>query len=144
MTITPESLAQTGTEAAHQAALFCWAAYQFNRYPELRYMHHIPNGGARADDVVGRKIRGAQLKAQGVKEGVPDIFLPVKRGSWSGLYIEMKKPTMRPKKKESKGGLSDAQIEFIQFVQCQGFGTVVCYDWVEAKDIIIQYLEYPK
>ena len=88
----PEDLAKSGSEAAHQTALFAWAALQLQRWPELRWLHHIPNGGSRGDTAQGRQIRGAQLKAQGVRTGVADLCLPVKRGAYSGLYIEMKKP----------------------------------------------------
>lgn len=37
----------TQHEAAEQEALFRWASYQYGIYPELRLMHHIPNGGSR-------------------------------------------------------------------------------------------------
>mgnify|MGYP004433785991 CR=1 FL=1 len=32
----------------------------------------------------------ANLKRQGVKAGVPDLHLPVARGGYNGLYIELK------------------------------------------------------
>ena len=63
--MTPETLAKSGTEAAHQTALFAWAALQLQRWPELRWLHHIPNGGSRGDTAQGRQIRGAQPQAQG-------------------------------------------------------------------------------
>lgn len=139
--MTPEQLAQSGTEAAHQTALFCWCAMNMARFPELEWMHHIPNGGGRGSTKKHAMIVGGQLKAQGVKKGVSDICLPVKRGQWSGLYIEMKKPTERPQREGSKGGVSEEQIAFGAFVQGQGFGFVVCYSWDEAAKIIEQYLE---
>src|SRR5574343_479576 len=109
--MTPDQLAKSDTEAAHQTALFAWAAVAMNHgfdianawadglnpavqerkepaIPELKWLHHIPNGGSRGNDVRSQQIRGAQLKAQGVKSGVSDVFLPVKRGQFSGLYIE--------------------------------------------------------
>ena len=140
--MTPESLARSDTEAAHQTALFCWAAMNLRLYPELKWMHHIPNGGSRGDSVKSRMIQGAQLKQQGVKAGVADIFFPVKRGEYSGLYIEMKKPAERPKR-TGRGGVSDEQQEFGDFVKSQGFGWCVCYDWQEASEVIKQYLNYP-
>jgi hypothetical protein len=139
--ITPEMLSKSDTEAAHQTALFCWAALAAGRYPELRWLHHIPNGGARGDDDRSRSIRGGQLKAQGIRAGVSDVCLPVKRGPYSGLYIEMKKPAMRPKKK-GMGGVSPEQAEFGAFVQEQGFGWIVCYSWEEAKNVLENYLNW--
>lgn len=140
--MTPEQLVKSDTEAAHQTALFAWAALNVNKWPELRWLHHIPNGGSRGNDVKSRAIRGGQLKAQGVKAGVADVCLPVKRGSYSGLYIEMKKPSEKPKREGSKGGVSNDQAEFGAFVKTQCFGWCVCYSWNEASEIIEQYLNY--
>ena len=83
---TPESLAKAGSEHAEQTALFCWAALPEVRaeYPVLELMFAIPNGGER------NKIVAGNLKAEGVKAGVLDIFLPVPSKGWHGLFIEMK------------------------------------------------------
>lgn len=164
--MTPQQLAKSGTEHGEQAALFCWAAVahlngfesaaewlkgknyspqiRFNPkpVPELKWLHAIPNGGSRGDTAKSRAIAGGMMKAEGVKKGVADVCLPVKRGEYSGLYIEMKRPSERPKTETSKGGISDEQAEFIQFVRMQGFGAVVCYCWQDAAQIIMQYLSY--
>jgi len=164
--MTPSRLAQSNTESAHQMALFAWAAIAMNygfeiansvsqeyskferqlpettepSIPELKWLHHIPNGGSRGNNAKSRQIRGSRLKAEGVRSGVSDVCLPVRRGGCSGLYIEMKRPHEKPKREGSKGGVSDEQREFGLFVQSQGFGFVVCYSWLEARDVIIQYL----
>ena len=140
--MNPEQLAKSGSEAAHQTALFAWAALQLQRWPELRWLHHIPNGGSRGDSAQSRAIRGGQLKAQGVRTGVADLCLPVRRGEFSGLYIEMKKPAEKPVKATSKGGVSDEQAEFGAFVKAQGFSWCVCYSWEEAAEVLQQYLNY--
>lgn len=75
----------TPSEDVEQAQLFAWAAYASGKYPELALMHHIPNGGKRG------KAEAARFKLQGVKAGVPDIFLPCARGGCHGLYIELKR-----------------------------------------------------
>lgn len=105
------------------------------QWPELRWLHHIPNGGARGDDAKTRAIRGNALKAEGVKVGVADLFLPVKRGEFSGLYIEMKKPG---KLKNT----SQEQKEFGEFVKAQGFGWIVCDNWESAVQVLQDYLNY--
>lgn len=140
--MTPETLAKSGTESAHQKALFAWAALNVKNWPELKWFHAIPNGGSRGDNAQSRSIRGGSLKAEGVRSGVSDTFLPAKRGPWSGLYIEMKKPSEKPVKATSKGGVSDEQREFGAFVQSQGFGFVVCYSWQEAIEVLVSYLTY--
>lgn len=115
------------TEAQEQTTLFQWAALMTHRWPELRLLHHIPNGGSR------NAIEAVRLKAQGVKPGVPDIFLPCARGSWHGLYIEMKR---------RKGGkVSDEQKEMIRLLIEQGYKAVVCYGWEEAKNVIVEYMK---
>ena len=126
--ITPEQLASSGTEDGHQLAVMCWAALNLNRYPDLKWLHHIANGGFR------NKREAAKLKAMGVKRGVPDLNLPVKRGIFSGLYIELKKL--------KKGVVSDEQNEWIDFLRSQGYGAIVCVGWEQARDTIIKYLEW--
>jgi hypothetical protein len=125
---TPESLAKSGSEGAEQTALFCWAALpeQRQRYPELRWMFHIPNGGTRD------KREAGQFKAQGVKPGVPDVFLPVKRGGYAGLWIEMKYGDNKP---------SDLQIEYMSYLHYAGYCVWVCYSWQEAAQRIMAYME---
>lgn len=118
------------TEDTEQAHIFVWAAWARNKYPELDLMHHIPNGGKRS------KSEAARFKAQGVKAGVPDIFLPCARGGYHGLYIELKR---------TKGGkLSAAQKEWIDALRGQGYKVIVCYGFDEAREVIINYLEGAK
>ena len=79
-------------ERAEQIALFTWAAWQSSKYPELKLMFAIPNGGSR------HPIEAVNLKTSGVKAGGPDIFLPVARGEYKCLWVEMK--SEKGKKKE--------------------------------------------
>jgi len=66
----PETLAKAGTEHAHQAALFCWAAHSTQIYPELLWLFAVPNGGQR------NIVTAVRLRAEGVRSGVSDIILP--------------------------------------------------------------------
>jgi len=113
-------------ESLHQQALFTWAGYQECIFPVLKLLHHIPNGGKR-DEKTARK-----LKREGVKAGVPDVFLPSARGEHHGLYIEMKFGTNKPTKE---------QKEFIRLLKEENYKVEVCYHWLEARDIIVNYLE---
>ena len=72
------------TEASEQEALITICKFMENRYPELKLLHHCPNGGKRD------RVSAAVLKRQGVKAGVPDLHLPVPKGQYASLYIEMK------------------------------------------------------
>lgn len=118
------------TEDTEQTHIFAWAVWASGKYPELDLMHHIPNGGKRS------KSEAARFKAQGVKAGVPDIFLPCARGGYHGLYIELKR---------TKGGkLSAAQKEWIDALRGQDYKVIVCYGFDEAREVIINYLEGAK
>lgn len=151
--MTPEQLAKSGTEHANQRALFAWAnmaekyglqaANTPNSYvvkgaaetilndyndkiPQLKWLHAIHNQGH------GDAIRGAKAKAEGVKTGIWDIFLPVSIvDEYCGLYIEMK---------VGNNKLTVEQSEFGQFAINQGYKTVVCYSWQDARDCIVEYL----
>lgn len=113
------------TEAKHQERLMLWAAVHESEYPELKLLHHIPNGGKRNEK------EAAHLKRQGVKAGVPDLCLPVARGGYHGLYIELKIQGNKPTEK---------QLEFIEALQNQGYKAIVCYGWEEAQIQIEYYL----
>ncbi len=112
-------------EAQEQTTLFEWAGLQRGKYPKLDDMFHIANGGYRDPR------EAANLKRQGVKAGVPDICLPVARGGYHGLYIELKygknKPTL------------EQQVWLGRLLR-NGYEAKVCYGWEQAKNEIIKYL----
>jgi hypothetical protein len=110
-------------------------------------MFAIPNGGER------NKIVAANLKAEGVRAGVPDILLPVPgyevpgddTPKWYGLFIEMKKPGAKHKRKVptdkwDTGGVSEEQKIWLAALEGQGYKCVVCYSWYEAANEIKFYL----
>lgn len=115
------------SEHQEQCALFHWATLNSSRLPELASMFAIPNGGHR------HKAVASKMKAEGVKAGVPDIFLPVARGGFHGLFIEMKFGKNKLTKNQSlwKGKL---------VAQYYAFST--CWGWLEAYSVIENYLEY--
>ena len=117
-------------EAQEQRALFDWAAYAQNRWPELGLLYHIPNGGSRDPR------EAHNLRMQGVKPGVPDICLPVPRNGYAALYIEMKR--------KSGGVLSDNQRVWLKALNRAGNRAVVCYGFDEARETILEYLRGEK
>ena len=126
------------SEHTHQVQVLLWANLMAKRkYPMLRWLYAVPNGGAR------HPVVAAKLKAEGVKPGVPDLCLPypkmmeVQLGqplyNVCGLYIEMK--TLTP-----KGRLSDDQKEWIAYLKGVGYKVVVCWNADEAIQAIGEYL----
>ncbi len=107
------------SESKEQIKVIQWAKRQRKTCPNIRWLHAIPNGGARHIAVA------TKLKLEGVESGVLDLFLPVYSQRWkkNGLYIEMK---------SGKNKLSKTQEEFKYFVITQGFATAVCYNSEEA------------
>ena len=114
-------------EEIEQEHVFLWASMEERAYPELAMLYAIPNGGKRA-------IKTAvALKKQGVKRGVPDMCLPVARGGYHGLYVELKR---------QKGGtVSDEQREWIAALNTQGYKAIICHGAEEAIEQIRGYLD---
>jgi hypothetical protein len=124
------------TEHDIQSALFAWAELASDRWPELKLMFAIPNGGKREkrQDKKGRWFSptAQKLKREGVKAGIPDIFLPCARGGSHGLFIEMKAPDgkVTPKQKRAQ-----------ELLRRAGYAVIVCYSLESAATLITWYLE---
>ena len=103
-------------------ALKKWADY----HPIARLMFHIPNGGSR------HLYEAVNLKAQGVKAGIPDYFLPYPYKDKHGMFIELKR--------RSKSKISRHQQECLKKLDSLGYKTVVAYGWEHAVKEIEEYL----
>lgn len=98
-------------EHKEQVALCKWLDARKVRY------FAIPNGGARD------AVTGARLKAEGVKPGVPDLFIPEMR-----LFIEMKR--------RDGGATTKAQREWAEYLRSVGYRVEVCHGWDDARAIL--------
>lgn len=49
------------SEDTEQINVVSWANWNVNRYPELKWLHHVPNGGSR------NKQEAVKLKQMGVR-----------------------------------------------------------------------------
>lgn len=133
------------SEHTEQVALFNWCKLMEGRHPQLALIFAIPNGGKRH---IGT---ARKLKAEGVKSGIPDIFLPVPRfpsdvndlivGDANtvgfsdevkfGLFIELKVGKNKPTKN---------QLKWIEDLRAERYAVEVCYGFLEAKTVIENYL----
>ena len=113
------------TEFQHQYTVIKWALAVRQEYPELRLLFHIPNGGTRDS------VEAKNLKRAGLKKGVPDLCLPVARGEYHGLYIELKTET---------GKTSPDQDWWIEELSRQGYFCEVCHGWESASRVIEWYM----
>ena len=144
---------KTGKEHAHQASLFMWAnmamyrglaaandplsytkagvadSYDWlgDKVPQFKWLHAIHNQGH------GDAVRGSNAKAEGVKTGVYDMFLPVPT-RYAGYYLELK---------VGKNGTSDKQDEFGRDMTAVGYLCEVAWGWLEARNKLLAYLGLP-
>lgn len=114
-------------EHSEQVNLIKWWSLVHNNFgaPEC-CLFAIPNGGQR------NLIVATKLKAEGIRAGVPDLFLAIPKKGFNGLFIEMKK---------TKGGrVSDNQKSMLSILTDNGYLTRVCHGFNEARITIEQYL----
>lgn len=113
------------SEAQHQIKVINWTLIHMHEYPELEMLYHTPNGGKR------ETVEAKRLKDMGTKPGVPDLCLPVPRGPYHGLYIEMK---------TEQGHTTEKQEYWGANLQAQGYRWRVCHGWNAAVAELEWYL----
>lgn len=89
-------------------------------------LHTIPNGGKRHIKVA------MEMRREGLKTGLEDLFLPIRSKEFTGLYIEVKK---------SKGYQSKNQKIWQAFHISQGAQSVVCKSVDSIVMTVLQYME---
>lgn len=134
------------SEHAEQSLVVQWAKLNERQYPELSCLFAIPNLGVKFQ---GDELRGfalmARLKAQGLQPGMPDLCLPVARGGYNALFIEMKRIKLRVTK--TKGVMREAtkptpkQEEWHKKLTITGNLVLVCYTAEHAQQAITGYLD---
>ncbi len=115
------------TEHYHQCAVIEWARLHETKWPALRLLHAIPNGGARHPAVA------AKMKREGVRPGMPDLHLPIAAHGYNGLYIEMKAPSRR-------SATTTAQREIMALLVDAGHRVEVCDSQDEAIALLRWYV----
>lgn len=115
------------TEAQHQSAVIKWSQQPHIRsqWPELALLFHIKN------ETIADAKQIAIDKRQGVKKGVPDLCLPIPRGQYHSLYIEMKTDT---------GRASPEQKWWGEQLLAAGNMWEVCHGWQSAVAVLEWYL----
>lgn len=149
------------SEHDEQCAVITWAALNAAKWPALRLLYAVPNGAFFGGEVKqfasGKKvpvaaIRARKLKAEGLKEGVPDLCLPVSCASFlvpgcsreqgtkhqeqrtvHGLYIEMKRRT--------QGKPGAMQVWWREALIACGYHAVLCRGADEAIETLREYVK---
>jgi hypothetical protein len=104
------------TEHQIQSEYFKILAWNESKFPELKYIFAIPNGGKRSIGVA------VKMKREGVKRGVPDIFVPIPKMDnllciISGKWLETKTDI---------GKQSKEQKEYQKFLLDKGYNYALC------------------
>lgn len=133
--VTPQKLADSGTEQGLQRALFLAVTQEIRpHFPLVDCMYHIPNGGYRGN-TKDAAIAGNNLKLMGAKSGVPDVHLPLPYQGYASLYIELKLPS---------GHLSQSQKDFITLLTQGNNFVAIVDDWFTAFTVVREYLTMPR
>lgn len=85
---------------------------------------HIPNEGKRSLSYAAR------MKRMGLRSGFPDLLVPLARGGYHGLFIEMK---------YGKNKTTKEQQEWLERLSAEGYACAVCYNAAEAIKTIESY-----
>lgn len=109
-----------------QCRIFEWAKYYESVYPEVALLNSSMNGVRLSP---GLRVK---TKKAGMKKGYPDILLPVKRGKYSGLYIELK---------IGKNKATQEQEWFLKQLANQSFYCAIVYGSDKSIELIKNYLK---
>ena len=112
------------SEHDEQVSLFQEMALRAKQDPRWGKAFAIPNGGLR-NIIVAKK-----LKAEGVRAGTPDIFIPVPAGPYCGMFLEMKR--------RAGGVVSPEQWAFMNSMRPHYF-TAIGYGAADAIKRIADY-----
>jgi len=120
------------SEHTEQAEVVSWARDNEFICPELSMLFSTLNGipllginGRMRATIINR------MKAEGMKNGVPDLLFFVARDGYHGLVIEMKVKGNKP---------SDKQVDWLEKMTEQGYLAVACWGAEDAIKTISEYL----
>ena len=116
------------TEAVEQECVIEWARCNLHRWPDLQWLYHTPNGGARD------KATAAALQRQGTQPGIPDLFLPVPVGTYHGIWLELKR-------RDHSNHATPEQLRWLDHLRAAHYMAVVCYGAEEAIAALEAYLD---
>jgi len=108
-----------------QCALFQWARLYAKNYPGLDLLSCSLNG------VKLTKAQAGKAKAAGMLKGEHDVKLPVARGGYHGLSIELK---------AGKNKATGEQVWYGERLSEEGWLVGYCWQWTAAAHLITAYL----
>ena len=114
------------SEHVSQRKLMAWARLNQHIYRDLELMFAVPNAAKRT------KFTSGKMLAEGLRKGVPDVFLPCpNKAGKIGLAIEMKRHPNKPTRE---------QEWWLEQLAQRGWETWVCWSFEEAVEKTLSYL----
>lgn len=110
-----------------------WAALVANTEPDLDLGFAVPNGAYLAGTPKQRAAQWARLKKAGAKTGVSDLFWPVPRQGYHGLWIEMKADG------RTASSESQDQRDWRAAMSAQGYRAELCFGAEQAIAVLQGY-----
>lgn len=82
-------------------------------------------------------VQARRMIMSGLIPGLPDLMLLKPIEPWAGLFIELKRPTV---KGQPKGVVSPRQESVMAHLSSRGYKVALCFGWDAAKLEITKYL----
>jgi len=111
-----------------QGSCVKWFRYQYSEYKDLLFA--IPNGLPIFDKELRVKIYN-RLNKEGLKAGVPDLFLALPRGIYHGVFIEIKYDSDRLRK---------VQADMIRELESENYKCIIVRSLEEFIEEINSYM----
>lgn len=86
---------------------------------------HVPNEGKRSLQY------GARLKKMGMQKGFPDLIIPIPKGKYHGLYIEVK---------VNNNTTTADQKKWLKILSSNGYAATACWGIDEGIAVVNRYL----
>jgi hypothetical protein len=115
------------TEHEDQKAVFAFCQQMAGVYPALGLIYAIPNGFRASAEAC------AWMKSEGMRPGFPDLGLPVARGGFHGLFMEMKRKKGKDPRPE--------QVAWLNALGDEGYYACCCKGRGAAQDTLIKYIK---
>jgi hypothetical protein len=114
-------------EQGEQTALTQWFALQFPK----EMLMHIPN------QLIRGCVQARVMYMAGIIPGAPDLFLCCARGEYHGLWIELKRKSVRG---EPRGRITKRQLLVMEHLSLKGYKCVVAFGFENARNAILDYM----
>ncbi len=123
------------SESRAQQAIIKWWSLKCREFGLAEnLLMAFPLQGARS------ALNGARMKAEGMRRGTPDMFLAVKEGFSSDLWIPSPHAGLWIEMKSKEGRLTEEQCAMQAHLREMGFLCAVCRSTDDAIQTITRYL----